>query len=99
MIKIKIKHKKQKTKNRLRPEDLHGLPYGQFYIMLSDNGCLDKLPSYFMTTGYNDTPILFWWNSDEATYNVAPAELDGYAKHIYVERIEANLVMELKICR
>ena len=96
MIKIKIKHNKQKTKYLLRPVDLHGLPYGQFYIMLSDDGC-SETPSYFMTTGYNYRPILFWWNSDEATYNVAPAELDGYAKHIYVERIEANLVMELKI--
>lgn len=100
MITIKIKHKKQKEKNRLFPTDLHGLPYGQFYIMLSENtGCQDKTPSYFMTTGYNDTPIIFWWNPDENTYEVAPAELSGYAPHIYVERIEANLVMELNICR
>jgi hypothetical protein len=98
MIKIKIKHNKQKTKNRLRPVDLHGLPYGQFYIMLSDDGC-SETPSYFMTTGYNDGSILFWWDVDEETYSVAPADLDGYAKHVYVERIEANLVMELKICR
>lgn len=91
MIKIDIN---KIDEARLRPEDLIGMPYGEVYEM---KGSTDLFPSYFLTCGGSMNPILFWYNQDEKIYEVCPADLVGYSDHIYVEKINCEVLISLEV--
>jgi hypothetical protein len=84
-----------------RPACLFGIKEKFLYVMCDSLGAIvDANPSYFMTTGINSPPILFWYN-DRNEYEIAPTckrDLDEYAKHVYVKlckNARANLVIDI----
>jgi hypothetical protein len=94
MITITVKNKSKIAVRKKSPKELYGLPYGEIYIML---GSAEPNPSYFVCTGMNSDPLLLWWDEEDEQYVISPAELDGYNAHIYVEKIDAEISIEMKI--
>ena len=94
MITINVKNKYKIAVKKKSPKELYGLPYGEIYIML---GRAEPNPSYFVCTGRNSNQLLLWWDEEYESYMISPAELDGYNPHIYVEKIDAEISIEMKI--
>ena len=94
MITINVKNKCKITVKKKSLKELYGLPYGDVYIML---GSAEPNPSYFVCTGMNSNPLLVWCDEEDEQYVISPAESDGYNPNIYVEKIDAEISIEMKI--
>ena len=42
-------------------------------------------------------PIMIWHNDDEYEYQISISDLQGYAKHIYLQKIDAAIRIELDV--
>jgi hypothetical protein len=94
MISIEVNKKSATSKSSMRPTDLKGLPYGDVYVM---RGVCEPNPTYFLCTGHCSDPIMFWFDNEDGDYKIACSDLDGYAEHIYVEKVDAKITMKMKV--
>ncbi len=95
MIDIKVIETFTK-RERLLPESIFSKPHGEVYEIKSSNTSKDK-PSYLVACGINEGAMLIWWSDEDKTYQIAPADLNGYANHIYVERVECDISVTLTL--
>jgi hypothetical protein len=95
MIKI-IVNEQEKSYDRFNPPEIYGKPYGEIYVMKGVK-IKDDYPTYFLCTGHSSAPIMIWYDNDEDEYKLSIADLQGYAKHIYLEKINAIVTIELDI--
>jgi len=94
MISIKVAEV-FRSKEKLSPMSVFSKPHGEVYILKSDIRPAEDRPSYLIACGTNDGAMLIWWSDEDRAYQIAPAELEGYSNHVYVERVECDINITL----
>lgn len=84
-------------KERLSPDSVFSKPHGEVYVLKSSKNPKENKPSYLISCGMNEGAMLIWWNDEDKSYQLAPADLEGYAKHMYVERVECDINIALSM--
>ena len=100
MISIKVSEKFTK-KEKMSPMAVFSKPHGEVYELKSTQkrfcGRTIERPSYLVACGTNEGPMLIWWSDDDEAYQIAPAELEGYSDHVYVEKVECDINITLTV--
>lgn len=101
MLKIEVTDKASESK-RLRPIDAYNKPEGKVYRMFQqpEGGVRlkESHPSYLLTTGYNDYPILIFYSDNK--YRMSPCdkkELEEYLPNVWIEEVNAEVSMSINI--